>query len=694
MQKFYRKIIQYPKLIVSVFLIISIVCAILKPLVSVNYDMNDYLPEDSKSTISLDIMNEEFDGGIPNARVMLKNVTIPQALDYKEKISKVEGVSDVTWLDDTIEITQPLETYSSKVVESYYKDNNALMSITIYEDYTLSAVSEIRNIIGSDNAMEGSAVSTAVATESTVNEISKIVVIAVMFVILVLVLTTTSWFEPVVVLVGLGIAILINSGSNIIFGEISFVSNSAGSILQLAVSLDYSVFLLHRFTEYRKNFDNPQDAMLDALCKSTNSILSSGLTTVIGFIALCIMKFKIGVDLGLVLSKGVAISLICVFVFTPCFILLTYKLIDKFQHKSLLPKFDKFSNAVTKMMVPLAIVFVMIIVPSYLASNKNGYYYGSSHIFNESTQLGKDTQLITQTFGKSDTYVLLLPKDDLTTQREISSDLKKLPQVTDIISYVDTVGQEIPSQYLDEETYSKLVSKNYSRMVIQLDVDYEGSETFSLIEDINSIVQKYYKDNEYYLAGNGVSTYDLMNTVTSDMVKVNLIAIASVFIVLLITMKSITLPVILVTSIETAIWINLSFPYFMDNNIFYIAYLIISSIQLGATVDYAILLTDRYLEFRKTTDKLSAIKKTISSVVVSILTSGSVLTVVGFLLGYISTHGLLAQLGIFLGRGTVCSLIIVLFVLPALLYLLDKPIEVTTKGSNFFKERSNIYEKI
>ena len=694
MQKFYRKIIQYPKLIVSVFLIISIVCAILKPLVSVNYDMNDYLPEDSKSTISLDVMNEEFDGGIPNARVMLKNVTIPQALDYKEKISKVEGVSDVTWLDDTIEITQPLETYSSKVVESYYKDNNALMSITIDEDYTLSAVSEIRNIISSDNAMEGSAVSTAVATESTVNEISKIVVIAVMFVILVLVLTTTSWFEPVVVLVGLGIAILINSGSNIIFGEISFVSNSAGSILQLAVSLDYSVFLLHRFTECRKNFDNPQDAMLDALCKSTSSILSSGLTTVIGFIALCIMKFKIGVDLGLVLSKGVAISLICVFVFTPCFILLTYKLIDKFQHKSLLPKFDKFSNAVTKMMVPLAIVFVMIIVPSYLASNKNGYYYGSSHIFNESTQLGKDTQLITQTFGKSDTYVLLLPKDDLTTQREISSDLKKLPQVTDIISYVDTVGQEIPSQYLDEETYSKLVSKNYSRMVIQLDVDYEGSETFSLIEDINSIVQKYYKDNEYYLAGNGVSTYDLMNTVTSDMVKVNLIAIASVFIVLLITMKSITLPVILVTSIETAIWINLSFPYFMDNNIFYIAYLIISSIQLGATVDYAILLTDRYLEFRKTTDKLSAIKKTISSVVVSILTSGSVLTVVGFLLGYISTHGLLAQLGIFLGRGTVCSLIIVLFVLPALLYLLDKPIEVTTKGSNFFKERSNIYEKI
>lgn len=255
MKKFYKKITTHPKLIVAIFVIFAILGAIFKPLVSVNYDMNDYLPEDSKSTISLDIMNEEFDGGIPNARVMVKNATIPQALDYKERISNVEGISDVTWLDDIISITQPLETQDIDTIETYYKDNNALFSITIEEDYILSATSEIRKIIGEDNAMTGSAVDTAVATNSTASEISKIALFAILFVLIVLTITTTSWAEAFIILIGLGIAILINTGSNIIFEEISFVSNSAGFILQLAVSLDYSVFLLHRFEECRK-FEN------------------------------------------------------------------------------------------------------------------------------------------------------------------------------------------------------------------------------------------------------------------------------------------------------------------------------------------------------------------------------------------------------------------------------------------------------
>ena len=223
-------------------------------------------------------------------------------------------------------------------------------------------------------------------------------------------------------------------------------------------------------------------------------------------------------------------------------------------------------------------------------------------------------------------------------------------------------------------------------MVLYLDIDYAGERTFELVEDIRSTAEEFYRDN-YYLAGNGVSTYDLMNTVTSDMMKVNLLAIGAVFIVLLITMKSISLPGILVLSIETAIWLNLSFPYFTDNAIFYIAYLIISSIQLGATVDYAILMTDRYMEYRREMPKKQAVVQTISSCSVSILTSGSALTVVGFLLGFISSHGLLAQLGIFLGRGTLCSLGIVMFVVPGLLYLFDKLIQKTTRNTDFYCER-------
>lgn len=230
-------------------------------------------------------MEDEFEGGIPNARVMIENISIAEALEYKEKLEKVDGVTDVTWLDDTISIEEPLEMQDEKVVNNYYKDGNALFSVTIASDKRISAVSEIRNIIGDNNEMTGSAVSTSVATESTVKEISKIAGFAVLFAIFVLVLTTTSWVEPLIIMAGLGIAVVINAGSNVIFGEISFVTNAAGNILQLAVSLDYSVFLLHRFMELRETEDDVKNAMVKALCMSTSSILSSGLTTVIGFLA-------------------------------------------------------------------------------------------------------------------------------------------------------------------------------------------------------------------------------------------------------------------------------------------------------------------------------------------------------------------------------------------------------------------------
>ncbi len=671
MKKFYTWVVNHTKLVIAVFTAVFIVCAVCWQFVAVDYDMNDYLPEDSASTVARDLMDEEFDGGVPNARVMVKNVTIPEALEYKEKIAAVDGVTDVTWLDDVQSVDIPLETMDSDTVETYYVDNNALFSVTIEEEKTTEAVSDIRDIIGEDNAMTGSAVSTAVATESTVSEISHISVIAVIFVILVLILTTDSRFEPVVVMIGLGVAIVINAGSNLIFGEISFVTNAAGTILQLAVSMDYSVFLIHRFTECRRETDNPKEAMVNALTMSTSSILSSGLTTVIGFLALCLMQFQIGPDLGRALAKGIAISLITVFTFMPCLILSTYKWLDKLEHRPFVPSFGGFGKMVLRVMNPVMVIFAIAIVPSYLASNSNSFYYGASKIFNEKTKTGADTAEIEDIFGKSDTYVLIVPKEDKPTQKELSDALHDMPEVKSIISYVDTVGMEIPESYLDEETYSKLCSDTYTRMVITVDSEFEGDETFALVENIRDTAQEYFCD-EWYLAGQGISTYDLMDTVTKDMVKVNLVAIAAVFIVLLFTLKSITLPVLLVLAIETAIWINLSIPYFSDQRIFYIAYLIISSIQLGATVDYAILMTERYKELRQQYNKKDAIVNTLSAVTVSILTSGSVLTVVGFLLGVFSTHGLLSQLGYFLGKGTLCSLFIVLFALPGMLYTFDR----------------------
>lgn len=671
MQKFYTGITNERKPIVVIFAIAFVVCLVCSSLVAVNYDMADYLPDDTKSTVSLEIMGEEFEGGIPNARVMITDITIPEALEYKEKLKDVPGVTAVTWLDDAADITVPLSSLDTDTVEAYYKDNTALFTVTIEDASLISGVEEIRNIMGENGAITGTAVSTADATTKTVTEILYITVIAVAFVLLVLLLTTNSWVEPIIVLLGLGVAIILNNGSNLIFGEISFVTNAAGSVLQLAVSLDYSVFLLHRFHECREHNPDPKSAMVEALSKSTSSILSSGLTTVIGFIALVLMQFKIGPDLGLALAKGVAISLITVFVFMPSLILCTYKWIDKTSHKPILPTFKRLGKVVSKIAIPMVCIFAVLIVPSYLGSNANSYLYGASEIFAEGTQYGKDTATIEEVFGQSDTYVLMVPKGDTATETALSEELHTLPEITSIISYVDMAGAEIPNAYLDADTLAQLEGKNYSRMVITADVPYEGENTFALVENIRNIADKYYHDNNY-LAGSGVSTYDLKETITADMVLVNLLAIGAVFVVLLITLKSISLPFILVLSIETAIWLNLSVPYFLDKPIYYLAYLIISSVQLGATVDYAILMTDRYRENRQTLEKKPAVIQTLSDTFVSIMTSGSVLTVVGFLLGWISSNQLLAQLGVFVGRGAVFSLIIVLFVLPGLLYVFDR----------------------
>ncbi|MCL1809773.1 MAG: MMPL family transporter [Clostridiales bacterium] len=670
MQKLYRWTVDHPMRIIVAFSMAFVMCALLVPMVSVNFDIHSYLPEKSPSSVSIDMMNEEYAGSIPNARVMVKNVTVPEALAYKDKLLKIDGVADVTWLDDAADIYVPFDALDSKIVKSWYADNAALFSVSVETESRIETVAAIRDMIGNDNAMAGTAVTMAGATTDTIKEIERIAVIAVIFALFVLVMATTSWIEPFVILCGLGVAIVINTGTNLMFGEVSFVTSAAGSILQLAVSLDYSVFLLHRFVECRGKNLNAKDAMVDALTKSSSSIVSSGLTTVIGFLALCLMRYGIGPDLGVALAKGIGISLLTVFLFFPSLIMVTIKLIDKTQHRRFTPSMRGFGKFVTKLMLPMACLFALVIVPSFLASFNNDFYYGASKIFGPATQLGQDAAAIEDVYGKNDTYVLMVPKGSTATEQALSQKLGALPQVNSIISFVDTVGAEIPLEYLDSDVLSKLVSKRYSRMVISVGADFDGEETFSLVKAVRRLAGDFYGE-DFYLAGEGVSTYDLMDTVTSDMVKVNLVAVGAVFLVLLLMMRSLFLPALLVLGIETAIWINLSIPYFAGTPIFYVAYLIISAIQLGATVDYAILFTNRYNEYRCVLNRKPALVETVSAVTVSILTSGTGLTAVGMLLGKYSTHSLISQLGYFIGKGTLCSLAVVFFVLPGLLYCFD-----------------------
>lgn len=675
MDKLFKTITHHKKTVITLFGVAAIICAILSKTVSVNYDMMDYLPDSAASTKALDVMEQEYEGGIPNARIMVPDVTIPEALDYKEKLAEINGVEEVTWLDDITSLEIPLDVIGSETVEDYYKDNCALFTITIEEEKQIEAVQAIRDLIGEEGSMTGSAVNTAISTSSTTEEVQKIILFVVPICFIILLLTTSSWFEPVLFMVTIGIAILLNKGTDAIFGEISFVTNAAGSILQLAVSMDYSIFLLHRFAEFREMGMETEEAMIKALSKSIGSIASSGLTTVIGFAALILMRFKIGPDMGIVMAKGIVFSLITVIILLPALALCSYKIIDKTHHKSFMPSFQKFAAFVNKVKIPMLIITVIMVIPCYLAQQNNKFYYGSSNIFGEeNTQVGKDRVKIESIFGKSNQMVLLVPKGDFATETKLSNALHEVPQVNTILSYVDNAGAEVPIEYLDEEIVNKLLSEHYSRMVISVATDYEGEESFAVVEKIREIAHKYYKD-DYLLAGDSVNTYDMMEVVTQDTVVVNGIAIGAILLILIVTFRSLLLPIILVVVIETGIWINLAVPYFSDYSLFYIAYLIISSIQLGATVDYAILLTNRYMDVRREQHKKKAIIETLSTTSVSILTSASILTISGFVLGYISTNRVLSQLGILIGRGAILSTILVLFVLPASLYLFDFAVE-------------------
>ena len=695
MNHYTKFILKHRKMIIIVFLIVTVICAGLSTLVGVNYNFADYLPKDAPSTNALNVMEEEYSQPIPNMRVVIYDVSIPDALEYKEKIEKAEGVKEVTWLDDSIDIYGPLEHADQDSVETWYKNSDALFSVTVSSDEKekKAAVDAIREIIGDDNAMSGTAVTDVLSPVHTSQEIQKIMLIALPIVFIILLLTTTSWFEPVLFMITIGVAIMLNRGTNLIFGEISFVTNAAGSVLQLAVSMDYSIFLLHRFAENRQEGGNVQDAMMKAVKQSMGSVLSSGLTTVTGFAALILMRFRIGPDMGYVMAKAIVFSLICVLCFLPALAISTYKLIDKTRHRAFWPDFHKFAKAVLKVRIPALILAVLLLIPCYIAQGKNDFLYGSSRVYSTNeTQMGRDLLAVEDEYGPSNPLVILVPKGDISKEQQLNDALKADPDVTSVISYVNTVGASIPEDFVPEESLSQLYSEHYSRFVVSLDTEEVEDGWADKVDELHTICEKYYGD-EALIAGDLASTEDLKDTITVDNTRVNILAILFVFVILVLNFKSVSIPVILTLVIELSIWINLSVPYLQSTTLHYIGYLIISSVQLGATIDYAILLTGRYMDERKTKKRKDAAIESVRACVLSLFTSAIILTIAGSVLGAISTNLVLSQLGILVGRGAVISFILVLFVLPALLMIFDRLIEKTTAKTSFYKEESRHEQK-
>ncbi|WP_027622192.1 efflux RND transporter permease subunit [Acetivibrio clariflavus] len=678
MEKIFRSITEHRKIVLSAFLIAAILCAALSLLVQVNYNMVDYLPKDAQSTTAIKIIEDEFEGEFPNAKVMLSNVSITEALEYKEKISAIDGVASVTWLDDIIGLniikSTPLEFLDPSIVKNYYYDNNALMTLSVESGKEGKVSDAVYELIGETNAAAGEAFSTAKMQEMSVSEVLNAVAILLPIIVIILIISTTSWIEPLLFLLTTGIAVIINMGTNIIYSEISFITLTVSPILQLAVSMDYAIFLLHSFSDFRSDHE-PQEAMILAMKQSFSTVAASAATTVIGFAALIFMRFGIGADLGLNLFKGVALSFISVMVFLPAVTLLCHNAIDKTRHIKLIPSFKKAGNVLMKLRIPFFILALMIVVPAFLAQSNTEFLYGTGAVTNAS-RLGKDASIIKEKFGEENMLALLVPKEDPGKEIELCDALNKIPNVKSVVSYVTAVGSEIPREFVPEDAVQQFYSENYSRIIIYTDTEEESQDTFDTIQAVIDTAAKYY--DTHYLAGQSATLFDMKNVVSIDTGIVNLLAIIGIFIVLLVTFRSLSLPFLLLFTIETAIWINLSFPYFSGNALSFIGYLIISTVQLGATVDYAILFTNTYLYNRKTLDKKDAMRLTTEDNLTSVLTSAGILATAGFALAYTSSNSIISDLGTLLGRGTLLSLAMVSLVLPALLVLFDGIIQKTT----------------
>ncbi|HJJ35779.1 MAG TPA: MMPL family transporter [Methanocorpusculum sp.] len=678
-------IVKHRKAVIVIFLIIAVLCAILFTQVGINYKVVDYLPQDYSSSKSLDILKEQYPGGIPNARVMVYNVTIPEALIIKENLKTVDGVNEVLWLDNVVSTDIPLEYIGDDAVKSFYRNNTALFTLTLDEDKSTAAVHTIGQYVGDQAKMSGMEVSIAYSSETINTDLVKILAVAVPIVLLILILTTTSWIEPLLFLFVIGIAIVINMGTNIIYGEISFVTQGIAALLQLAIAIDYAIFLLHRFNECTKEGMNAEDAMVAAMKRASKSIVASAITGAVGFASLLVMQFLIGPDIGRVMIKGILISLVCVFTILPALTVCCHKLLEKTHHRSFIPDLHKLARVNIKLAIPCAIIILLLLIPCVPAVLHSHYIYADV-LDGPDTQVGKNKVAIQEVFGDFSSMVLMVPNGNFSSERAVQDELKAIPVVTAVVSYSGTVGTEIPQEYVPNATREKIISPaGVTRFVLTLNTTIESDAAFASVETIRAIGEHYYP-GQWALAGEIANSYDMRDCVKHDDIMVNIVSIGGIFLVLLFIFRSLITPAILLLAIESAIWVTCGMAYFMGQDLYYFARMIIFALLLAATVDYGILYADRYFEFRKRMKKKRAVEEAIAAAGVSIITSAAILFVCGLALYLLSSNVLLSALGELLTRGSILALLGVLFIIPALFLLLDKPIEKLTLKAKFYPQ--------
>ncbi len=679
--KFNQLIVNHPRSIIVFYILLIIICGVLTFMVDINIDNSSYMPDDMNSKQGLEMLDQEFAQG-GTASILLKDAHLADVLALKTQIEALPGVDEVIWLDDFADLNVQLEFISKEYIDQFYKDGHALLTIIFIEgndtESTHSAVAEIYDLIGDNGFISGSAASSKSTLDSLKREIPIYTLVAVILILIILFLSTTSYLEPLIFLFTVGAAIILNLGTNIFQGEISQITFSAASILQLAVSMDYSIFLLHRFHEERNKGVEVTQAMINGMRFSFRPVSASALTTIAGFAALIFMEYGIGKDMGIVLAKGIVFSLLAVMTLLPALVIMLDKWIEKYTHREFNLYFKRLGNLIVRFKYVGIVIACVVAFFSFQAQANVDYYYSYEKVISK-----KDITYVAKTeiekiYGKSSTNVIIVPKEGKLKESIVLEQLAAVDNVAGVEGLYNLVGIELPEMMIPDDIIKMFQSDKYSMFRVTIEIDEESPEAFAMVDEIRQVLANNY--DEWYTTGGPFAYKDLADVTDKDFALTNFLSVLFIYLIIMVAFRSFTIPIIAIFIIELAIWVNTGYCFVFDEPMSFMSIIIIGAIQLGATVDYAILFISRYRENLMEMDIHSAIKQTIQDTGKSILTSGGILVAATFSVYFIATMEATREMCLLIGRGAIVSMISVIILLPSFLLVFNRLISVTTIG--------------
>ena len=650
----------------------------------VNYDLLSYLPEHLETVKGQDIMVDEYGMGA-FSMVVVENMKMKDIQALEDKFSEVPHVKDVLWYDDVADISLPVEMIPKDLREAFFK-GNATMMLVLFDDTTSSdnsmeAVEEMRKIADEQCFISGMTGVVADIKNLALKELPIYVVIAALLSLLVLELTSGSFVVPVLFLISIGLAILYNLGSNIFLGETSYITKALTAVLQLGVTMDYSIFLLNSYEENKRRFPGEKErAMGHAIANTFKSVAGSSVTTIAGFIALCVMTFALGRDLGIVMAKGVLIGVICCVTILPALVLVFDKAIEKTQHRHLLNNMDRPSTFITKHYKAWILIFLVLLFPAIYGNNHTEIYYNIAESLPDTLDSNVANATLKEDFDMSNIHMVLMDKNmDSLDKQKMFDQIDQVEGVKWTISKNSLIGPSVPDSMIPSDIKSMLQSDDYEIAFICSEYESATDQVNEQIAQIDQIVKLY--DTTGMVIGEAPLMKDLQDVTDTDLIRVNALSIIAIFIIIMIVFKSISLPIILVAVIEFAIMVNMAIPCYQGTSLPFVASIVIGSIQLGATVDYAILMTTRYQKERQRgKDKMEAISIAHKISMPSIISSGLSFFAATFGVACYSQVEMIGSICTLLARGAIISMIVVILVLPAMFMIFDKVICKTSIG--------------